>query len=280
MSDPSNSLRISVVTPSYNQGAFIEETLKSVLIQRSEIFEYHIVDGGSTDNTAEILAKYSRVVDSVTSEPDRGQCDAINKGFARCSGDVLYFLNSDDLLLPGAIAQVKACFGRSPQAQVVTGYAAAIDENSALLYARRAPHDRVSWARWGYMRPHQPSTFFRRALFEQAGGMDIGLHCVLDSDLWYRFFDLGAEWTHTNSFLSAFRLHQAAKGATQHARYREERKVMHTRYPKYTHRPVRYQIGRLMVSACRLYEITRPKVDHQALRHQLQTIHTSQIPGM
>jgi glycosyltransferase involved in cell wall biosynthesis len=118
--------KISIITPSFNQGAFIEETIQSVLSQEYPNLEYMIVDGGSTDDTLDILHKYQ---DQLTwiSEPDRGQVDAINKGLKLASGEVLAYLNSDDLYLPGALRKVGAYFAEHPQAEWLTGYCRNVD---------------------------------------------------------------------------------------------------------------------------------------------------------
>ena len=237
--------RISLVTPSFNQAAFLEQTLRSVLLQRDRIHEYHVIDGGSTDGSVDVIRRYAAFLDSWVSEPDNGQCDAIDKGFSRCSGDVLFWINSDDLLLPGAIDTVSACFQQHPQADVVTGYAAAIDDDSRVVYARRRPHDRPFWAKLGYTRVLQPATFFTRAIYERVGGLDHNIDCVLDRDLWYRMFDAGACWRHTRQYLAAFRLHQAAKGSRLKRLYRREQAMLRQRYPHYSGGLVRRAAGKV-----------------------------------
>src|SRR5918996_5491103 len=113
--------RISIVTPSYNQGQFIEETIRSVLLQGYPSFEYIVIDGGSTDDSKEIIQKYEPWLTYWVSEPDRGQAHAINKGFARATGDIIQWVNSDDLLTPGALAEVGRLISLNPGAMIAGG---------------------------------------------------------------------------------------------------------------------------------------------------------------
>src|SRR4051812_39375084 len=122
-------MRISIVTPSYNQGAFIGRTIDSILSQQGDFeLDYRVIDGGSTDGTVEVLRSYG---DRLTwiSEPDKGQVDAINKGLAAVTGDVIGWINSDDLLLPGALAKVAAAFRAQPETEWVHGRCVIIDEH-------------------------------------------------------------------------------------------------------------------------------------------------------
>ena len=113
--------KITVVTPSFNQARFLDETLRSVLAQRDEIHEFFVIDGGSTDASVEIIRRYDSQIDWWVSEADAGQADAIHKGFSRAHGDVLYWINSDDVLLPGAIARVRQAFDANPHWDAGTG---------------------------------------------------------------------------------------------------------------------------------------------------------------
>jgi GT2 family glycosyltransferase len=239
------------VTVSFNQGRFLERTLQSVLAQRAEILEYIVVDGGSTDESVAILERYQDRLDYWHSRRDEGQSDAINQGFARAKGDVLYWINSDDLLLPGAIAAVRRAFRSPSRPDVVTGWHLSIDEESRIIGVHRIPGDGARRAAWGVVHVCQPSTFFRRRLFEKVGGLDRSLHCVMDTDLWLRMMSAGASFGHVRHFLSAFRMHAKSKGTSWGPQYAEERALLRKRFPQYFGDGPRFRIGRLAYGAAR-----------------------------
>jgi len=218
-------LRVSVVTPSFNQARFIERTIESVLSQRGPFeLEYLVVDGGSTDGTVDLLRRQGERVRWV-SEPDRGQSDALNKGFRMATGDVLAWLNSDDLYEPGALAAAvealsggpRWCFGRcrivDAEGREVRGPIAAY---KAWL-ARHYSHARLLAVNF----VPQPAVFFRRDLLEQVGPIDEACHYAMDYDLWLRFAAVAAP-VHLPRDLACFRWHGASKtGAGYGAGVRE-----------------------------------------------------------
>jgi glycosyltransferase involved in cell wall biosynthesis len=177
---------ISIVTPSYNQGAFIEETLRSVLRQDYPCIEYIIVDGGSTDGTLDILRKYE---DHLIwfSESDKGQADAINKGFQKSHGQILAWLNSDDTYLPGTVRTAVDYLAAHPEVAMVYGDCNMVDEQGEVV-------GRSIWVEDFDLRRlvedinyiHQPTAFFRRQAFEDVGMLDTDLHYCMDYDLWIR----------------------------------------------------------------------------------------------
>lgn len=236
---------ISIITPSFNQAAYLEQTLQSVLGQRDLVHEFFVLDGGSDDGSVEIIEKYADGIDWWVSEPDKGQCDAIHRGFAKATGDVLYWINSDDVLLPGALRAVHDAFGRDAGLEVLTGYGVAIDGEDRIIQMKRRVHDSPWWGMLGYLRVHQPCTFFRRSLYESVGGLDLDLHCTLDTDLWYRMFRARSRWGGVDRFLAAYRLHAEAKGSTLQRQYAEERALMKQRYPDLVGRKGRHTIGRI-----------------------------------
>ncbi len=129
--------RISIITPSYNQGEFIERTIKSVLNQGYENIEYIIIDGGSSDSTVGLLKKYDEHIAYWVSEPDNGQTEAINKGLMHATGDVLAYLNSDDVLFPGALHFIDACFKKHKDADLIYGDCVIFDQNDRFLHIKR-----------------------------------------------------------------------------------------------------------------------------------------------
>ncbi len=184
---PARLPTISIVTCSYMQGRFLDATLRSVLDQGYPQLEYIVVDGGSTDETVDVIRKHEARLAHWVSEKDRGQTDALMKGFARATGEIQGWLCSDDLLLPGSLDRVARYFADHPDVDFVYGDAIWIDaEGQAIRPKREMP-----WNRFVYLFDHnylaQPSCFWRKGLFEKAGGLNRELHLTMDSDLWLRF---------------------------------------------------------------------------------------------
>jgi glycosyltransferase involved in cell wall biosynthesis len=178
--------RVSIVTPSYNQGAFIEETLRSVLLQGYPNLEYLVIDGGSTDETVDIIRRYAPHLTYWVTEPDRGQSHAINKGFARASGEILAWLNSDDTYTPGALHRAARAVVEHPNAAGVYGDAYVRDLDVGIVsYRHSRPIDAIALVRLGCVIP-QPTVFLRRQVLARVGPVDEGLHFALDYDLWLR----------------------------------------------------------------------------------------------
>jgi glycosyltransferase involved in cell wall biosynthesis len=207
-------LKFGIVTPSFNQGAFIERTIESVLAQQGDFeVDYLVVDGGSTDETLSVLERYTGRIRYV-SERDRGQSDAINKGFRMTQGDVVAWINSDDTYLPGAFQAVadairggaRWCFGDcrivDEQDARIRGFVARYKSGLARGYSLR----RLLSSNF----VPQPSTFFRRDLLEEAGPIDESLHYAMDYDLWLRFARL-AEPAYLTRELACFRVYQRSK---------------------------------------------------------------------
>lgn len=213
-------MKISIITPSFNQGSFIERTIESVLSQRGDFeLEYLVVDGGSTDATLSVLRRYEGRLRWV-SEPDRGQCDAINKGLRMTSGDVVGWLNSDDLYEPGALESVAGALRGG--ARWCFGGCRIIDQDDREIRRAITRYKTAQARRHGLRRLlgrnyiSQPATFFRRDLIAQVGPVDEALHFSMDYDLWLRFARV-APPVFIPRPLAAFRWHGASKTG---ARYR------------------------------------------------------------
>jgi glycosyltransferase involved in cell wall biosynthesis len=178
--------RISIITPSFNQGEFIRATIQSVLSQNYPDLEYWVMDGGSTDQTVDILRACGPEVRWV-SEKDNGQADAINKGFARSTGDIVAWLNSDDTYLPGALEFVGGYFARHPNVDVVYGDGYYVDRQGTLSEPYRTFD--FSWESFVHeCYICQPTVFFRRRVLDQVGGLDAKLRVALDYEFWMRLF--------------------------------------------------------------------------------------------
>lgn len=219
--------RISIVTPSYNQGEFLEETLRSVLGQGYPNLEYLVVDGGSDDASVEILRKYDRFLTAWVSEPDEGQSDAINKGLRLCTGDLFNWLNSDDTYEPDALFRVARQVRAHP------------DKNLFCAVERGILHERgesLGISPGTYVadtleetlfaaRIDQPVTFFGREALDRIGELDARLHYKMDSDLWLRYLLLFGQDSivQTNDILVNFRYHEQSKSVAFQEQFDRER---------------------------------------------------------
>ncbi len=205
--------RVTVVTPSYNQGAFIEECIRSVLLQDYPNLEYMVIDGGSRDRTTDVLKHYSQAIDYWVSEPDRGQAHAINKGWRRATGDILAWLNADDLYLPGAISRAVKALEEHPEAGVVYGNGYHVSEQGEILEVY--PSEPFDVRRLGdtcYL--CQPTTFLRRSVVEAVGYLDETLQYALDYDLWLKAAK-HCPFAFVPDFLAHSRLHRDCKTVKQ-----------------------------------------------------------------
>lgn len=242
--------RISVVMPSFNQAAYLRQSLDSVLDQHYPNLEFIVMDGGSTDGSADILRAYSSHLTYWVSEPDNGQAHALNKGFARSIGDVMTWLNSDDLLLPNTLHAVSTVFARFPQIEWLTGQRLLLRADGIqrfpLPMARVRPLIRRGWYHGrllGFIQ--QEGTFWRRNLWEAAGGrVDERLHYAMDYDLWRRFAH-HADLVTIDRALGAFRVHEGQKTA-QLARYYEEVGIRFPQWARAFTIPLRLLVNSLM----------------------------------
>jgi glycosyltransferase involved in cell wall biosynthesis len=206
----SASLPISIVTCSYQQGKFIDSTIRSVLEQDYPQLEYIVIDGGSSDSTIEILKTHGSRIDYWVSEPDNGQTDALIKGFQRCRGEIMGWLCSDDLLLPGALQAVADYFEEHPEVQAVYGDALWIDGHGKLIRQKREIPYFQFLMRFDHNYVPQPSMFWRRGLFERVGGLDPRFNLAMDADLWDRFAQ-ATRIAHVPRFLSCMRYYPEQK---------------------------------------------------------------------
>jgi GT2 family glycosyltransferase len=204
---------ISIVTPSYNQGSFIEQTLRSVLDQNYPRLEYVVQDGGSKDGTNEVLARYRDRLHHCASHPDRGQAHAINLGFAHTSGEIMAYLNSDDLLLPGALHAVAQFFRTHPDVDAVYGHRVVIDEFGDETGRWVLPPHDPEMLNWLDCIP-QETLFWRRRVWDRVGGIDESFRFALDWDFLLRMQGAGARFRRLGRFLGAFRVHTQSKTTT------------------------------------------------------------------
>jgi glycosyltransferase involved in cell wall biosynthesis len=217
---------ISIVTPSYNQGHYLEETIRSVLLQGYPDIEYNIIDGGSTDSSVAIIEKYAPWLAYWVSEPDSGQSEAINKGFERTAGAIIAWLNSDDAYFPAVFQQVANAFQEYPDAALIYGKTAQYDDRGVCLSEDGMPFD---------LRPilvtlrnpiPQPSAFIARSYWLLAGGIRHDLHYLLDHEYWYRLAFLGPI-IFVDAVWSKFRLYPQSKTGSNSQRSIKEFETVH-----------------------------------------------------
>lgn len=177
---------VSIITPSFNQGKFLEETILSVLNQDYEKIEYILIDGGSSDNTPLIIEKYKDHFTYSISEADKGQTDALNKGFSHANGEILAWLNSDDVYYPGAVREAVNYLVKHPEIGMVYGDLDFINENGKVIGRFNAAQTDLPKLRRGYVHIPQPCTFFRADLWHKVGPLDPTFFFAMDYDLWTR----------------------------------------------------------------------------------------------
>lgn len=220
--------RISIITPSFNQGQYLEENILSIINQHYPNVEHIIIDGGSTDSTKEVLEKYKNKLAYVVSEPDHGQSDAVNKGFAEATGDIIGWLNSDDYYAEGAFNEVNELFA-SPSVNAVSGSLLVFDEKGN--QRKKTPPEGLKKQYPGhYIKtiPNQPSTFFRREPLVGLMPVNTTLHYLMDYELWLKYL-LKYNTDHivtTENVLAYFRIHGSSKSGSQGVHFDNEQATM------------------------------------------------------
>ncbi len=221
-------MKISIITPSFNQAQYIEQTIQSVLSQKGDFhLEYIIIDGGSTDATLDILKKYTGKI-SWTSEKDRGQSDAINKGFKKATGDIIGWLNSDDLYEPDTLNNVARFFKKNPAVKWVYGKCRIIDEKNREIRRGVTFYKNLLLRKYSYNKLlaenfiSQPAVFFRREILDDIGYLDLNQHIVMDYDFWLRIGKKHPAGV-INKYLASFRWYTDSKSGSLYKRqFRDE----------------------------------------------------------
>lgn len=202
----------SIVIANFNYGHFLETAIESLLSQSCQDFELIIVDGGSTDNSVEIIRKYAEKIAWWCSEPDKGQSDAFNKGFSYAAGRFLTWLNADDVFFPGALERARMAIARHPECEWFVGGCFWLDPDLRVIKCSRARSFSRMRANSGEISVWAPSSFFSKALFERVGGIDVNFHYMMDTELWFRFHRLaGAVYRPIKGYCWGLRLHPNAK---------------------------------------------------------------------
>lgn len=217
--------KITVITPSYNQGSFLEQTIRSVLLQNYPSLEYIIMDGGSTDDSVKIIHQYESWLTHWSSEKDRGQSHAINKGLAKSTGEVICWLNSDDYFLPGALLSIGRMLAAGSGNFAAVGHCLRVNSDGSppsFLRGRFQGRRRLLEFWKGY-EMHQPAIFWRREVFEKVGWLDESLHLTMDFDYWTRIARHFG-FVNIDRVLACANYHQAAKTGDDYASYHRELK--------------------------------------------------------
>ncbi len=201
--------KLSIITPSYDQAQYLEQTILSVLQQNYEALEFIIIDGGSTDGSVEVICKYENELAFWVSERDRGQAHALNKGLERATGEIVAYLNSDDLYLPGAFAAVVNYFRDHPECEWLCGDTVMFgNEQEEVLISANVPKSAAHALSWAYKAP-QPGMFWKRELLRE--GFDDRWRYCFDHELYVRLLHAGHKCEHLPVTLAAYRLHPASK---------------------------------------------------------------------
>ncbi len=223
--------RISVVTPSFNQADYLEATLRSVITQRYPELEYVVVDGGSRDGSVDIIERYAAHLTFWTSEADGGHADALNKGFAKTTGEIMCWINSSDMQYPWTLHTVAEIFSQLPQVDWIAGVPSLFDAAGrprAVAFPRRLNIYDVLAGDYRWIQ--QESVFWRRRLWERAGGrVDAELTCASDFELWLRFFR-SARLYSVSTVLAGYRIHDDRLGEAGDGLYEREAKQAHSRF--------------------------------------------------
>ena len=213
-------MTLTIITINYNNASGLQKTIESVLAQTSKDFEYIVIDGASTDGSVDIIKKYADRFAYWVSEKDRGQAEAINKGFARATGDVIAWLNSDDYYMQGAVSAAVQIFEKNPEVVLVYGDMLAVDEHgktfNTLTYGQLNLEDLLCFQIIG-----QPSVFMRRSALQKTSGLNLDFHFLLDHLLWIHIAKHG-QILHVNQIWSAARYHAEAKNRAKAAEFGRE----------------------------------------------------------
>jgi glycosyltransferase involved in cell wall biosynthesis len=242
--------RITIVTASFNQAEFLEATLDSLHAQGYPNLEHIVIDGGSTDGSVEILQRWAPRFAHLQIGPDRGLTDALIKGFAHATGEILGWLNTDDLLVPGALGEVAAYFAAHQEEGFVFGDSAWIDRRGEVIKSKRE----MPFIRWVWLRTYdyipQPSAFWRRSLYEDVGGLDAEFPLAMDADLFARMAEQ-VPLRHVPRTWSQMRVHGGQRNVLQRERSNRDDDQIRKRYVRSTAGP-RWELERAVARVIRV----------------------------
>lgn len=221
---------ISIITPSYNQGQYLEETILSVLDQDYPNLEYIIIDGDSSDKSVEIIKKYEQYITYWVSEQDNGQTHAINKGFRKATGDIIAWINSDDIYFKGVFEKVSQVFSNNPDIDVLYSNGVWIDESGKIIRKRKHTHFHYNTWFYGMADPFQSEVFYNRRVLEKAGYLNETFQMMMDREWWIRMANNGCKFKYIDNEFAATRKHSNTKSAKFSGLNTQERWLLHDLY--------------------------------------------------
>lgn len=205
----------SIVIVNYNGGAYLEQAIQSIITQNCQDYELVVVDGASTDNSVDVIRNYEKYISWWVSEKDNGQSDAFNKGFSKVKGTFLFWINSDDFLLPGSLKLAKENIMQNPGRKWFSANTIFFSVDGKIEKCSVGPKWNSKLLKHNPVYVYGPTSIFHRDLLREVKGFDNELHYTMDTDLWYRFSDVGEEFVKIDRFFWAFRIHEKSK--TSHA---------------------------------------------------------------
>lgn len=221
------AIKISIVVPSYNQGHFLEETFQSIFSQNYKNLEVIVIDGGSKDNSVEVIKRYEPWLYYWQSKPDKGQSDAINQGFRHASGEFVTWLNSDDLLLPGTLDAVAKAANENPAIEWFAGNLLWIGPRGNIELCRKGEKWNYGLVKNGILNLYGPSSFFKKDLLNQHGYLREDFQYMMDTELWWRFASNNISFKRLKQYCWAYRLHESSKMSGHHFQNSETSDVEH-----------------------------------------------------
>jgi glycosyltransferase involved in cell wall biosynthesis len=249
--------RMTIVTPTFNQARYLERTILSVLNQNYPNLEYMILDGGSSDGTLKIINKYSGFLSFWRSSPDEGQAAALKEGFQRATGEIMAWVNSDDVYLPGVLTRVGILMKQEAAADVCYGNMYLLDAAGRLVAERRLAECSGRLLHWGIRHGgfgvYQPAAFWRKDLYDRVGGIDPALHFDMDNDLFIRFALAGGRFRFLPRTLVGFRIHDQSKTFTLQDTTKSEIPLLIRRYGL-DHASLKASFLRTVVRVCRIWK--------------------------
>lgn len=203
--------KISIVIPSYNQGSYLEDAIKSIIQQQYHNVEIIVMDGGSNDNSVEVIKRYEPYITYWQSQKDKGQSNAINEGLKRATGDFVTWLNSDDVLLEGTLHAVNMAIRRNPQINWFLGNVLWMNKYGRIIKVGKVEKENWFWNKHFLLSNGGPSAFMRKSTLQQLGWLREDFHYMMDTELWFQFLKEGHHFIRINQYCWGLRLHEAAK---------------------------------------------------------------------